>query len=330
MAKLLVTRRFPGGGVGMVLGSGHEVRVNEEDRLMERSELLSAAAGRDGVLTQLGDRVDREFFDAAGPQLRVVSNYAVGYNNVDVVEATRRGIVVTNTPGVLTEATADIAWLLLMGVARRAHEGEALARSGDWRSWKPNLLLGSDLVGATLAIVGAGRIGMAVSRRARAWSMKILYVARSPKAEFERELGAERRELDEAMGEADFVSIHVPLTAETTHLIDERRLRLMKPTGYLVNTARGPIVDEAALVRVLREGAIGGAGLDVYEREPELEPGLADLSNTFLLPHLGSATIGTRSAMGELAARNLLAVVGGQRPPHPINGEVQDEARTRK
>lgn len=322
MAKVYVTRKFPGPGLQQLWDSSHEVAVNEADRVVARSELLEAVSGCGGILTQLQDRIDAEVLDAAGPGLRVVSNYAVGFNNIDVEAATRRGVVVCNTPDVLTEASADIAWVLLMGAARRVSEGDHLVRSGAWDGWRPTQLLGSDLVGRTLLIVGAGRIGAAVARRARAWDMRVLYTARETKPELERTVGAERMDLDEALPLADFVSLHVPLTEETRHLIGAERLERMKPTAHLINTARGAVVDEQALVEALRSREIAGAGLDVYEREPRLREGLADCPNALLLPHLGSATEGTRSAMGEMAVGDLLAVLAGRRPAHPVNTEV--------
>ncbi len=319
MSKVYVTRLIPGRGVEMIRAGGHEVVGNQEDRALGREELLRGVRGAEGLLTQLHDKVDGELMDAAGGTLRVISQFAVGYNNIDVDAATKRGIVVCNTPGVLTDATADLAWALLLGVARRVHEGEAMVRAGKWGGWGPNQLLGGDLVGRTLLIVGAGRIGYAVAKRSRGWEMKVIYTARKAHEDFERDLGAVRMELDEALPRADYVSLHVPLTAETKHLMDERRLRMMKRTAYLVNTARGPVVDEAALVRVLREGAIAGAGLDVYEREPELVEGLVGCGNAVLLPHLGSATVETRARMSELAARHLLAVLAGGEPEHAVN-----------
>ena len=324
MAKIFVTRMFPGPGLEMIRASGHEATVNPEDRVLMRAELLRGVVGCDGILPQLLEKMDEELMTAAGNQLKVISNYAVGYNNIDVPAATARGILVCNTPGVLTDATADIAWLLLLGVARRAHEGERIVRTGEFRTmgWGPAVLLGGDVVGRTLAIIGAGRIGYATAKRAVGWDMKILYVARARHENFELDFGAKRAELDEALHTADFVSIHVPLNDQTRHLIDERRMRLMKKTAYLINTARGPIVDEAALVRVLREGAIAGAGLDVYEREPEVAEGLVDCPNTLLLPHLGSATIQTRSEMGRLAAQNLLNVLAEKAPLHAVNEKL--------
>jgi len=322
MAKVYVTRKFPGHGLQMLWDSPHGVSANEADRPLSREELMQAVAGCDGILTQLHDPIDAEVLDAAGPELKLVSNYAVGFNNIDVDAATQRGIVVCNTPDVLTEATADIAWVLLMGAARRVSEGDRLVRSGEWDGWRPTQLLGSELVNRTLLIVGAGRIGAAVARRAGAWNMRVLYTAREAKPELERSLGAERVDLDEALPLADYVSLHCPLTEETRHLIGPERLQRMKPTAYLINTARGAVVDEQALVEALRSEGIAGAGLDVYEREPRLREGLADRPNTLLLPHLGSATADTRDAMGRMAAQDLLAVLEGRRPDHPVNPEA--------
>ena len=322
MAVILVTRAtLPEPAPRLLEQSGHRI-VAGEDRPMTRDELLSRVRGCHGILAQLYDRMDAELMEAAGPQLQVISNFAVGYNNVDLAEATQRGITICNTPGVLTEATADIAWLLLMGVTRRAAEGDRIMREGRPWEWSPTFMLGADIVGRTLAIIGAGRIGLAVARRAAAWNMRIIYVARRAHEEFEDQCGAVRMELDDALREADFVSLHVPLTDQTRQLIDARRLSLMKPSAFLINTARGPIVDERALVAALRAGTIAGAGLDVYENEPQMAPGLADCPNTLLLPHLGSATAGTRSAMAELAARNLLAVLDGKEPPHAVNRDA--------
>ena len=318
MAKIFVTHPIPGAGVDMLRESKHEVAVNRESRFLSRDELLEAVAGCAGLLTQLREAIDAEVFDAAGDQLKVVSNYAVGFNNIDVDEATRRGITVCNTPGVLTEATADIAWTLLMGVARRAVEGDHIMRAGDWSGWKPTELLGGDIEGRTLAILGAGRIGTAVARRSIGWNMKLLYTARSPKPDMDA-LGARHVDLETALREADFVSVHVPLTPDTHHLLDADRLAMMKPTAYLINTARGPVIDESALVVALKTGKLAGAGLDVYEDEPALKQGLTGCDNTLLLPHLGSATIQTRARMSELAARNLLTVLDNQAPPHAVN-----------
>lgn len=315
--KVLVTRRLPGDAVS---GLEHrfELVLNREDRDLTYEELNEMARGAAGVLSMLSNRIDRAFIESH-PELRVVSNYAVGYNNIDLAAARDHGVTVTNTPGVLTETTADLAWALIMAVCRRVVEGDSLTREGRFDGWAPEMLLGVDIHGRTLGIVGMGRIGTAVARRASGFGMKILYHNRDPKPGVEKELGARRVELDTLLAGSDIVSLHTPLTDGTTHLIDRRRLGLMKPTAVLINTARGPVVDEAALVEALRERRIFGAGLDVYEREPELHPGLADLPNTVLLPHLGSASTATRQRMTRIAVDNLTAVLEGREPSHPVS-----------
>jgi lactate dehydrogenase-like 2-hydroxyacid dehydrogenase len=297
------------------------VEVNPHDRVLARQELLQAVVGRDGVLCLLTDRIDTEVLDAARG-CKVFANCAVGYDNIDVPAATARGIAVTNTPGVLTDATADLTWALIFAVARRVVEGDRCVRAGEFKGWAPMLLLGGDITGQTLGIVGAGRIGQAVARRSVGFGMKVLYTNPSPRPELEREVGAKRVGLDEVLRESDFVSIHCPLTEETTHLIGRRELGLMKPSAYLINAARGPIVDERALVEALQEKRIAGAGLDVYENEPALAPGLADLPNVVLLPHLGSASTGTRTRMATMAAENLLAVLDRRIPPNLVNADA--------
>lgn len=295
------------------------VDVNPHDRAMTRDEFLEAVRGRDGLLCLLTEDIDDEVLDIS-PGLRGVAIYAVGYNNIDVDACTRRGIPVTNTPDVLTDTTADIAWALIFATARRVAEGDRYVREGRFTGWGPLLMLGSDVTGQTLGIIGAGRIGTATAARAAGFSMPIVYTSRSRSEAIER-LGARYLPLDDLLRESDFVSLHVPLTPETTHLIGARELDLMKPTAYLVNTTRGPVVDEKALVQALRDAAIAGAGLDVFEREPELEPGLADLENIVMLPHVGSGTVATRIWMGNVAATNLIAMVSGEDPPNCVNPE---------
>ena len=298
------------------------VKRNTEDGPPAREVLFTALADCQGVLTQLNDRMDGEVMDHA-PSLRVISNIAVGYDNIDVPAATARGILVTNTPGILTETTADFAFTLLLAAARRMIESDRFARSGQWKRWKLDLLLGTDVHHATLGIVGLGRIGQAVARRARGFQMNVLYAApRRAAPEIEQELGARHVPLETLLRDSDFVSLHVPLKPETRHLIGAPQLALMKPTAILINTTRGPVVDEEALVAALREGRIQGAGLDVFEREPEIHPGLPGLPNVVLAPHLGSASRQTRLRMVELAAENLLAALGGQIPPNLVNREV--------
>jgi glyoxylate reductase len=279
--------------------------------------------GVDVLCPQLRDRVDGDVLDAGLPRLRAVCNYAVGYDNVDVAAATARGIVVTNTPGVLTDATADCAMGLMLAAARRLCEGDHEMRAGRYHGWEPEYLLGLDLNGAVLGIVGFGRIGQAVARRALAFDMTVLYVEDGEVPVDPALAGRVRRaDFDTVVREADVISLHTPLTPATRHLVDEDVLRRMKPTAVLVNTSRGPVIDEAALVRALRSGWIAAAGLDVYEREPEMVPGLAECRNAVLAPHLGSATVKTRAAMARLCAENAVAALDGSLPPTALNPEA--------
>lgn len=321
--RVVITRRLPGDPVGRLRDALGErlgpVFANPDDVALERQALLEAIRGAAAVLSTPGDRIDAAFFDAAGPALRIVSNFAVGVDNVDLDEAARRGVRVGHTPGAVTEPTADVAWLLLLGAARRATEGIELVRSGSWNGLGVHDLLGTRLVDRTLLIVGAGRIGLAVARRALGWRMQLLYVARSEHPEFEAApYDAERVSLEDGLRRADVVSVHTPLTDETRHLIGAHELAAMRSHAVLVNTARGPVVDEAALVDALERRAIAAAGLDVYEREPALHPGLAALPNAFLLPHLGSATVEDRHWMMEIAVDNAVAVLRGDEPLHAV------------
>ena len=300
-----------------------EVRVL--GRIPASAELAAElGVGVDVLCPQLRDPVTATVLDAGLPRLRAVCTYAVGVDNIDVAAATQRGIVVGNTPGVLTEATADCAIGLLLAAARRLREGDAEVRAGRFTGWEPDYLVGMDLGGALLGVVGFGRIGQAVARRALCFSMRVAYAESSHSAAVDADL-RERvtaMPLDRLLAEADAISLHVPLTLQTRHLIDEPALRRMKPTAVLVNTARGAVVDEHALVRALREGWIAAAGLDVYEDEPRLAPGLIDCANAVLAPHLGSATVRTRAAMAELCADNALAALRGELPPHCVNPQA--------
>jgi glyoxylate reductase len=317
-ARIVVSRQIPEPALELLRGAG-DVWLSPHDRPMTTEELHAAVAGADAVVTLLHDRVDDAFLDAAGPSLRVVANVAVGYDNIDVPACTRHGVVATNTPGVLVDATADIAMALILMSTRRLGEAERMVREGGTWSWNMFFMLGTGLQGKTLGIVGLGQIGAATARRARAFGMRIAYAGRRrADAGLESELGAEMRDLEDLLATADVVSIHTPLSDVTRHLIDARRLALMKATAHLVNTSRGPVVDEAALAAALRDGTIAGAGLDVFEHEPEIHPGLRGLENVVLIPHLGSATIETRTAMGVLAAQNAVAVLAGKDPPTPI------------
>ena len=319
--RVFVARRLPEDGLRPIL-EATEARVWEDELPPPRAELLAAVAGCDGVLTLLTDRVDDEFLDAAGPQLKVVSNYAVGYDNVDVPACTQRGVAVGNTPGVLTETTADLAFALLMAAARRLPEGDRYVRGGRWKTWGPLLLLGPDVHDSTLGIVGFGRIGQAVARRASGFGMRILYhdLQRADPA-VEAEHAATFLPLEEVLAQADFVSLHVNLTEETRHLINTERLGWMKPSAVLVNTSRGPVIDQEALATALRDGTIFAAALDVTDPEPiPADDPLLSLDNCLVVPHIASASRATRSKMAEMAAANLLAGVRGEPLPTRVTG----------
>jgi glyoxylate reductase len=325
--KVFVARRIPDEGLEPVHAAADAV-VWPDELPPPRDELLRAVAGCDGVLTLLTDRVDDEFLDAAGPSLRVVSNYAVGFDNVDVPACTRRGIPVGNTPGVLTETTADLAWALMMAAARRLPEGDRYVRAGQWKTWGPLLLLGPDVHGGTLGIVGFGRIGQAVARRAQGFGMTILYhdVHRA-EAAVETAYGATFLSLEDLLARSDFVSLHVNLTPETRGLMNAEKLGWMKPTAVLVNTSRGPVIDQAALADALRSGGLFAAALDVTDPEPiAADDPLLSLDNCLVVPHIASASRATRAKMAEMAAANLLAGLRGERLPTPVNPEVYEAA----
>jgi glyoxylate reductase len=317
--SILVTRRLPGVPFD-ALASKFRAGDPPPERVMPREELLLRARGVSGILSTMSDRMDAELMEAAGPGLRVISNFAVGVNNIDVAEATRRGVRVCNTPDVLTDATADLGFALLLAAARRFSEVERYLREGRWTGWNPFAFLGVPVAGRTLGIVGMGKIGSAVARRSKGFSMRVLYNGRrrlSP--EVESETGASFRELDALLAESDFVVLCVPLSAETRGLISRERLGRMRRTAVLVNISRGEVVDEAALAEALAEGRIFGAGLDVYEKEPQVHPGLLAVDSAVLLPHVGSATVEAREGMGRRAAENLLAVLEGREPPSAFN-----------
>jgi glyoxylate reductase len=318
--RVVVTRTLPPSAIDRLRGSGADVWVAPDPRPLTPEELRAAVAGADAIVTLLHDRVDDAVLAAAGPQLRVVANVAVGYDNVDLDAATRRGVTVTNTPGVLTDATADLAMALILAITRRVGEGERLVRSAEPWAWSIDFMLGRGLRGKTLGIVGYGAIGRATAERARAFGMDVIAVRRAAPGGAPGQL-----RLDELLERADVVSLHCPLTADTHHLIDADALARMRPDSYLVNTARGPIVHEAALVAALRDGAIAGAALDVFEHEPSVHPGLLTLDNVVLVPHLGSATVETRTAMAELAADNVLAVLAGRPAPTAVRAPALGE-----
>ncbi len=320
--SVLVTRLLPA-PVMDALRDRCAIDVYQGEGAIPREELLSLLPGRDGVITLLTEKVDGEFLDAAGEGLRIVANYAVGFDNIDVAECTRRGVPASNTPDVLTETTADLTWALLVSAARRIAEGDRFLRTRTPWIWGPEMLLGVDVHGATLGVVGFGRIGQTVARRSMGFGMRVIYsdVVAAPK-EVERELNATRVSFDELLEQADFITINTALTPETRHLFGAEQFRRMKPTAVLVNSARGPIVDEVALAAALREGQIFAAGLDVFEEEPRVHPDLLACENAVIVPHLGSATVNTRIAMGMLAAQNLFEALEGRRPPTLVNPEV--------
>jgi lactate dehydrogenase-like 2-hydroxyacid dehydrogenase len=323
--RVFVSRVIPDEGLQRIRDAA-DATVWLDELPPPRDELLRAIEGCDGVLTLLTDRVDDEFLDRAGPGLKVVSNFAVGFDNIDVPACTARGIPIGNTPGVLTETTADLAWALLMAAARRLPEGDRYVRAGKWKTWGPMLLMGPDVHGATLGIIGFGRIGQAVARRARGFGMRILYHdPRRASPAVEAEYGAEFRTLEGILPEADFVTLHVDLRPATRGLIDAQRLGWMKPTAILVNTSRGPVIDTDALVDALRTGTIAGAALDVTDPEPlPADHPLVGLDNCLVVPHIASASRATRGKMASMAAVNLLAGVRGERLPTPVNPEVYD------
>jgi len=319
--KIYVTRELPERGL-RVLKQHFDAEVWPEYAPPPKKVIIDKARNVDALATLLSDKMDAEVFDAA-PKLKIVCQLAVGFDNIDVPEATKRGIYVTNTPEVLTDTTADFAWTLLMALARRVVEADKYVRNGQWKvGWHPNMMTGRDVYGTTIGIVGAGRIGYAVAKRAKGFDMKILFYDVIPRPEIE-ELGAKKVDLDTLLKESDFVTIHVPLMKETHHLINEQRLRLMKKTAYLVNNSRGPVVDEKALFKALKEGWIAGAGLDVFEQEPTpVDNPLLKLDNVVVAPHISSASLETRSRMAEMVAENMVAFFQGKQPPNLINPDV--------
>ncbi len=300
-----------------VIQERFRLTVTPTDHPPDAAEILAGIRDAQGAICTLNERIDAETL-AAAPSLRVIANYAVGYNNIAVDAAKARGVVVTNTPDVLTNATADLAWALILAVARRVVEGDQMVRQHRWTGWSPTQMLGTDLSGKTLGIIGMGRIGQAVARRTAGFEMNVLYWSRSERPLQPANPAWQRVSFDELLRRSDFLSLHLPLTSETKHLINEAALRLMKPTAFVINAARGPVVDEAALVQALQEHRLAGAGLDVYEREPELQRGLRELPQVVLLPHLGSATTETRIRMGMMCVENVLAVLEGKPAPNRV------------
>lgn len=318
MSKIFVTRQIPEIGIKLLKDKGHDVEIGPEGKI-EKKELLEKVKGVDAILSVLTEEIDGEVMDSAGKQLKIIANYAVGYNNIDVEEAKKRNVLVTNTPRVLTDAVSDHAVGLLFAISQKIVQADKYTREGKYKAWGPELFLGGDITGKTLGIVGFGRIGFAVAQRMKnGFSMKIIYYDIKRNEELEQKIGAEFRELDDLLKESDFVSLHTALTKETTHLINKEKLEMMKPSAYLINTSRGPIVDEKALTEILKEKKIAGAALDVFEKEPELMPGLKDLENIVLTPHIASATKETRDKMSEMAAQNIIAALEGQNPPNLV------------
>lgn len=324
--KVFVTRKIPEEGLKILEKECDEVQVFPHDRIPKKKEIIEGIKGKDGLLCLLTDPIDKEVI-SSGDRLKAISIYAAGYDNVDVKEATKRGIIVSNTPDVLTDATAELAWALLFAVARRVVEGDRFTRSGKFRGWSPLLMLGKRISGSTLGIIGAGRIGTAFALKSKGLNMKVLYYNRSKNEVLEKELGARKVSLEDLLKQSDFISIHLPLTPETYHLIGEKELSMVKKGAVIINTARGAIIDERALVKALKEKRIFGAGLDVYENEPEVNEELKKLDNVVLLPHIGSATFETRVKMAILAAENLVTSLKGEKPKYCVNPEVFDKLR---
>lgn len=319
--KVYVTRLLPGPALD-VLRETCEVEVYPNDHAIPYDELLEKVKNRDGIITLLTDKIDAEVIKAGAsgnPRLRIIANYAVGYDNIDVACATEHSIYVSNTPGVLTDTTADIAWALMLAIARRIPEAERFTRAGKFNGWSPTLFLGGDIYGKTLGIVGVGRIGAAVALRSKGFNMKVLYNDVRSNPEIEREVNAKRVDMDTLLRESDFVSIHVPLMPETRHLISKRSLEMMKPTAYLINTSRGPVIDEEDLAEALKNKVIAGAALDVFEFEPKITPALLELENVILVPHIASASVETRSKMAMMAVENVIAALNGKTPPTAVN-----------
>jgi glyoxylate reductase len=319
--KILITGRLPENVVSP-LQKKYLIEMNNYDRPMDRQALIARVQDKMGLLPMINDCINEEVLVAA-PHLKMIANFGVGYNNIDIHAATKRGIMVTNTPGVLTEATAELAFALLLSVSRRIVEGDKMVREGRFKFWAPMLFLGTEVMGKTLGIIGMGKIGKAVTRRARAFDMKILYHNRKRiDPEEENDLQAKYADLKTLLAQSDFISVHVPLTEETRHLIGGNELSLLKPSSFLINTSRGPVIDEKALVEVLKTNKIAGAGLDVYENEPTLTPGLTELDTVILLPHIGSGTLETRTKIGSLAVENMLIGLAGGIPPNLVNPDV--------
>jgi len=318
--KIFVTRKIPKPGLDL-LRKEHELEINPHDRVLKKEEIIKGVKGKDGLLCLLTDQIDAEVIDSE-PNLKMIANYAVGYNNIDIETANKRKIPVSNTPDVLTDSTAEMAWSLLFSVARRIVEADKFTRAGKFKGWAPMLMHGQDVTGKTLGVIGTGRIGTAFALKSKGFKMNVLYFNRVRNKQLEKELGAKKVELNLLFKKSDFISLHVPLIESTEHLISENELKSMKNTAILINTSRGPVVDEKALVKALKEKWIFGAGLDVYENEPKIHSGLINLDNVVLQPHSASATVESRTKMAIMAAENMLMGLAGEKPPNCVNKDI--------
>jgi glyoxylate reductase len=321
--KVFLTRKIPQKAIDYLLEHNIDLKMNEENRVLTKNEILEGIKGIDGLICLLTDYIDDEIIENAGQQLKIIANYAVGYNNIDVEAATKRNIPVTNTPGVLTETTADFTLALLLSIARKLVESDKYTRAGKFEGWGPLLQLGTDVYGKTIGIIGCGRIGSAVARRAvNGFNMKAIYYDTTRHPDLEKELGLEYQSLNQVLAKSDFISLHVPLTDKTKHLINKNELALMKKTAYIINTSRGAVINEQALLEVLEKKQIAGAALDVFEFEPEITSGLEELDNVIITAHIASASIETRTKMGMIAVENLLAGLNYKQPPNCVNPEI--------
>ncbi len=326
--KIFVSRKIPGNALDKLMSLGNEVVVSEFDRPLTSEEFLEKAKGSDAILALLTDKIDGEVIDAIGPQLKIVSNYAVGFDNINIKDATEKGVVVTNVQSdVINESVAEFAWTLMLALAKRVVEADESTRRGAYKGWEPGIFLGVNMVGKTLGIVGLGRIGGMTARRAKGWEMKVLYNKRSRDEQSEKDLGVEFAELDQLYAESDFISLHVPLSEETRHMVNKSAFGEMKKGVILVNTARGPIIDEGDLVDAIRGGKVGGAGLDVFDNEPNINAELIGMENVILTPHIASATLEAREEYGKLAVEAILDTLGGNMPVNIVNKDVWEKRR---
>jgi glyoxylate reductase len=320
--KIFVTRKIPEPGL-KILRKYHEIQINPHDKVLSKKEIITGLKGKDGLLCLLTDTIDKEIIESE-PKLKMIANYAVGYNNIDIKTATKHKIPVSNTPDVLTDTTAEMAWALLFSVARRIVEADKFTRAGKFKGWAPMLMHGQDVKGKTLGVIGTGRIGTTFALKSKGFDMKVIYYDTNANKELEEKIGAEKVDLYTLLNKSDFISIHVPLLDSTYHIISEEEFKMMKKTAILINTSRGPIVDEQALAKALQNKWIFGAGLDVYEHEPEINKKLLKLDNAILQPHSASATTETRTKMAIMAAENMLMGLKGETPTNCVNPEIKE------